>query len=527
MNNSGIEITYLSTFLFITTIWILFRIFRRIQKGKLDIGRELRLLSVYICIVVIVRIVYFPMELKDGHVDALILDVHKILPLWVNFTPIVHMFDIYDGWLINIIGNISMFIPVGICWPFCFKKLDNIWKTVLAGGGFSLVIEITQLLFYQRCSDIDDLIMNTTGVLIGAVIYFSVHNMASFCRKNKKGINKNLIWAIISFLLAILTIRIVFQQNRDMSLSDLMDSIRESEKLFLILGMIAASMYVWFEGVAIRSILKNAGYERGIFKGLIYSTSDVYFSAITPSATGGQPASAYFMMRDGIPGGMTTATLILNLMMYTIAIVVLGIISIIICPGAFLEFSDISKFLIVLGFVVLSFLSLVFFVLLKKEDIIFKPLSKFIVFLYNRRIFKEKDNKLTRLEKARSDYKMCSDLISGKKRILFSAFVWNFIQRASQIIAPMFIYRSLGGDSSKMAAVFSKQCLVTIGYNFIPIPGGMGISDYLMIDGFSGIMSELMSYSVELISRGVTFYVCVSVSGLITLIGYMIGRKKK
>ena len=99
--------------------------------------------------------------------------------MWINLVPIVHMFDIYDGWLMNIIGNVTMFIPVGLAWPFCFKKLDTIGKAVLAGGGLTLFIEITQLPFYSRCSDIDDLIMNTTGVLIGAVIYFGIKRLVS------------------------------------------------------------------------------------------------------------------------------------------------------------------------------------------------------------------------------------------------------------------------------------------------------------------------------------------------------------
>lgn len=65
-------------------------------------------------------------------------------------------------------------IPVGIVWPICFKELDSIEKTVLAGAGFSLLIEISQLLLYERCSDIDDLILNTAGVIIGAMIYFGI-----------------------------------------------------------------------------------------------------------------------------------------------------------------------------------------------------------------------------------------------------------------------------------------------------------------------------------------------------------------
>jgi glycopeptide antibiotics resistance protein len=74
----------------------------------------------------------------------------------------------------NIIGNIAMFIPVGIIWPICFKKLDNIGKTILAGAGFTLLIELSQLFCYGRHTDIDDLILNTTGVAIGAVIVFAI-----------------------------------------------------------------------------------------------------------------------------------------------------------------------------------------------------------------------------------------------------------------------------------------------------------------------------------------------------------------
>ena len=90
----------------------------------------------------------------------------------------------------------------------------------------------------------------------------------------------------------------------------------------------------------------------------------------------------------------------------------------------------------------------------------------------------------------------------------------------------MLVFAELGGDKSLMPAAFSKQCLITIGYNFVPIPGGMGISDYLMIDGFNDIMESSMAYSVELISRGLTFYICVLISGIITLTGYLISKRK-
>ena len=168
------EITYKGLFIFITLAWIVARVICGIKNKKADWKYEAKLLTVYICLVVIARIVYFPLHLVESRIASLILDIDKIFPLWINLIPIVHLSDVYDGWLINIIGNIAMFIPVGLVWPFCFKKLDTLGKTILAGAGFSLFIEITQLPFFDRCSDVDDLILNTTGILIGALIYFGI-----------------------------------------------------------------------------------------------------------------------------------------------------------------------------------------------------------------------------------------------------------------------------------------------------------------------------------------------------------------
>ena len=179
------EITYKGLFIFITLAWVATRIICGIRNQKVLWKYEGKLLTVYICLVVIARFVYFPFRLVEGCIASLILDVDKILPFWMNLIPIVHLFDVYDGWQINIIGNIMMFIPVGLAWPFCFKKLDTIGKTVLAGAGLPLLIEITQLPFYDRCSDVDDLILNTIGIFIGALIYFGVKRL--MIRKKRVG----------------------------------------------------------------------------------------------------------------------------------------------------------------------------------------------------------------------------------------------------------------------------------------------------------------------------------------------------
>ena len=174
-----IKISYMQMYIFITIVWILVRAAIAIALKNFSVKRELQMLLVYICLVVIARFVYFPLHHVDGKIGSLTIGYTAKQADMISLIPFYFLFDRYDGWLTNIIGNIAMFIPVGIVWPICFRKLDSIKKTVFAGMVFTLSIELTQLLCPERHTDIDDLILNSSGVVIGACILFAVRK----CRK--------------------------------------------------------------------------------------------------------------------------------------------------------------------------------------------------------------------------------------------------------------------------------------------------------------------------------------------------------
>ncbi len=70
-----------------------------------------------------------------------------------------------------------MFIPSGIVLPIIYKKLNSFLKVIGVGALISLCIEILQLLFFERASDIDDLLLNTLGAGIGYLIYTLVYKL--------------------------------------------------------------------------------------------------------------------------------------------------------------------------------------------------------------------------------------------------------------------------------------------------------------------------------------------------------------
>ena len=179
-----IEIQYFQMLLAITLVWLVVRAICWVKAKGIDIKKELQLLLVYICIVVVVRFTFCPFGKVDGKIQPLLFDKDKIFPLWLNWKPFIYLFDYptKKEALINLIGNMAMFIPLGIVWPAAFKKLDTHLKVIAAGVGVSLTIEILQLPFFGRSTDIDDLILNSAGFLLGYGIYL----LAGKLRKGRK-----------------------------------------------------------------------------------------------------------------------------------------------------------------------------------------------------------------------------------------------------------------------------------------------------------------------------------------------------
>ena len=69
---------------------------------------------------------------------------------------------------INFLGNIMMFVPFGFFVPLLWNQSNR--KVVLSGCLTSVFIEICQLFLY-RSTDIDDVILNTTGVILGLLAF--------------------------------------------------------------------------------------------------------------------------------------------------------------------------------------------------------------------------------------------------------------------------------------------------------------------------------------------------------------------
>lgn len=101
--------------------------------------------------------------------------------------------DLY--FLINVVGNVVAFMPFGFLVPVLYREQRRgivyqghffrsfVFVTFL-GFLMSLAVETVQLITKVGCFDVDDLLLNTIGVMLGHIIYFiSKKIIGGFSRK--------------------------------------------------------------------------------------------------------------------------------------------------------------------------------------------------------------------------------------------------------------------------------------------------------------------------------------------------------
>lgn len=87
-----------------------------------------------------------------------------------NFIPIIDIMSSPGHYIINEMLNIIMFIPLGFFLPIIWnEEFNSLKRTTIFSFGLSCIIEILQI-FTFRLTDIDDLITNTIGAIIGYYI---------------------------------------------------------------------------------------------------------------------------------------------------------------------------------------------------------------------------------------------------------------------------------------------------------------------------------------------------------------------
>ena len=108
----------------------------------------------------------------------------KEISRFVTYYDILGM----EALIINLVGNVAAFMPFGFFMPVVSRRSRGPVRIILLGFGFSLMLETIQLVFRVGSFDVDDILLNTIGGMLGYIVFMICNLIRRKCyvRKRKR-----------------------------------------------------------------------------------------------------------------------------------------------------------------------------------------------------------------------------------------------------------------------------------------------------------------------------------------------------
>ena len=344
---------------------------------------------------------------------------------------------------------------------------------------------------------------------------------------NKK--TKRLLFNIsfVILLIAITLVVLFVSQKDDLDFKQIGEYFKNGNPVWIVGAFVCMLLFTIFEGVSIWFITRFFGSKPNIISCTAYSASNGFYSLVTPTGAGGQPAAIFYMSRDGMSPGKASFAILLNTIGYTAAIFAVGIAALCIDPTLFGGINNVfAKILVIAGAVIQLGLLGLFIGCMFFGKAIIKLGNGLVTLLHKIKIVKKPDKWRAKIADEVRKYGECRQILKEKPLVVFTTLIFNILQRVAQTLIPCFICLAVDPDAPFLA-IFALQAFVLFGYNSTPLPGGVGAYEFLFISIYSQLPYETsFILLVLMMSRLFSYYLSMIWSGVYTLTYHMAKVKK-
>lgn len=291
-------------------------------------------------------------------------------------------------------------------------------------------------------------------------------------------------------------------------LNDLLHSDRPILWRWIAVAIVSQLLYMLMEAVVIYLFIKEE-YPRFSFTDAVkVALTGLFWSAVTPSSTGGQPMQVYLLYSMRVDIGYGTSRLVQKFLVYQIVLTTISVVSVILNLGAIFESENMALLVILLAFGFVSQIAVTLIMLLFS----FSPkLSrKFIMFLAKIlakiKLVKNLDEKVGFIDKQLNTFNASNKDLYKKPKLVVPALILTFIQFIAMFLVPYFIYLALvPNPAANAVTLVTSQAFVNLMSGMIPIPGASGAAEI----GFTAFFGPLFLgalKSATLIWRCINYY---------------------
>ena len=140
---------------------------------KKETKKKIRIISLFLFILYLILLIYFLFFAENfGRISgereyAYNLELLKEIKRFWNYRKELGSLAVFT----NIAGNIICFLPFGAILPVLNRRSASVFRITLYTFEFSFLVECAQLVSRVGSFDVDDLLLNTAGGILGYLIY--------------------------------------------------------------------------------------------------------------------------------------------------------------------------------------------------------------------------------------------------------------------------------------------------------------------------------------------------------------------
>ena len=331
--------------------------------------------------------------------------------------------------------------------------------------------------------------------------------------EGKKKSNKlNLIICAIAFVVMI--VYLLFVDGVD----NIIAAFQKINPLFLLICAAFMVLYWLCEAGTIHIMLKTMHSKTRFWHSWFDTIIGQYFNCITPSASGGQPMQAYYLVKFGVPLGSAMTALLSRFIVYQFTLTIYSIIALVIGFNEFgtdLNQKGLMPFVFI-GFAINTAVIIALIGLAVWKNGTLKIANWFIS--VGVKLHLVKNPMKWRLYIAREIEKFHNNFKFIKKNIplIIKSFILNFIQLTLYFSISYLLYLGFGLKGTSLFQVISYQAFVLMISSFWPMPGAMGAAEFGYAGFFGTIFGEYVNVST-LLWRLFTFYMPIIVGVIVIM----------
>ncbi len=319
-------------------------------------------------------------------------------------------------------------------------------------------------------------------------------------------------------LLVIVSFIVIFFSLKD-DFNGAINYFKNMNYLWILVAVLFYLLNIFFQSLSQYRFLKEVDSNYKFISCFKLMSMAMFFNAITPFSSGGQPFEMYLLNKEGIKVSDSLNALLQHFITYQFGLIFTSTIAIIlnnifnILPDALL-----LKKIVLIGYFINIIVMgiIIFFSRAKKFNT--KLFSKIFKFIFHFKFIKNKEEKEEKFLKYLEDFYNSTAIMKNNLKNTILSFIFNLISLCFLYLIPVFVFYSFGHFKLNFLESFVSSSFTFLIGSFVPIPGATGGLEYGFIDFFKVfIKSGAMLSAGMLLWRLITYYFGMFFGGIILM----------